>query len=333
MIALTEHLKAFGSHTLSYSILQDKAAYFQTKDGTLAFFKLPFSTRVAVLGDPLVSDAHLVSFISQFLAQHPGALFYFISKKVKDTLKSFGLKSRLIAFDNRLELTQVAFTWKKANTVKKQSNRAKRSGHYVSEGRFSDFDKALLSRIESAWVLARKNKSFEQCFLTRPVIFEDEEDVRIFFLFNENKDDVLGFLVCLPLYQNGAVSGYYLDALRYVPYSDDSHPYFLLSESIRFLKKEGVKSISLGPHIPHKFEGSFFYSSISFLSNIIYSFRGIETFKKHFNTHKTPLYISYSTVFLLPYLWQGIHLTLQPTLAKRISEKYKSIFSPTTKYN
>ena len=129
------------------------------------------------------------------------------------------------------------------------------------------------------------------------------------------------------MYKNHHISGYYLDAIRFMDSAPKATPYFLISEGIRLLKNEGIKHLSLGPYIPRKFETSSFYSLLSYFAGFIYSFRGIERFKKHFTATQSPLYISYCTVFLLPYIWQGIHLTLQPTLAKSVLLKYKSIFS------
>jgi lysylphosphatidylglycerol synthetase-like protein (DUF2156 family) len=109
----------------------------------------------------------------------------------------------------------------------------------------ASLDRDELQKVSERWRQTRGVKNREMTFLTRPVILDDEVDVRKFFTF-DHKGSLQAFAFFDPIYEGGEVEGYLCSAKRRLPEADTLVGYAMLYRAIRTFQDEGKVILSLG---------------------------------------------------------------------------------------
>ncbi|MEK9656900.1 MAG: DUF2156 domain-containing protein [bacterium] len=303
-------LKNYGLHALSYATLQPHCQYFSFKDGYLAYFQL--SNLVCVLGDPVADKADWPALISSFLTTFDQVSFYYISARFACFLRQQGLYITPFGQEHRLMLNKWTLSWNKTPYLKRQLSKAR--SIRVIEGRRLDVLDSDLRFIDEEWLKHRGGITHKHIFLTRPLSYIDEVDVR-FFLAYQGKQ-LVAYRLFDPMYRDGSIYGYYASICRYLPHCCSGVATTLLVSAFSSFKSEGLFTVSLGlspfEHLSlwrglpllNPFFISFFYLGYPL------SFRGLATYKNHFRAQKIWRYMAFSSVFPVGTLWKTKRMML-----------------------
>jgi lysylphosphatidylglycerol synthetase-like protein (DUF2156 family) len=95
------------------------------------------------------------------------------------------------------------------------------------------------------WRRTRSVTKREIMFLVRPVVLEDEPDVRKFFTFDRD-GQLKAFAFFDPIYEGGEVVGYLCSARRRLPEADCLVGYAQMRHAMESFQKEGKRYLFLG---------------------------------------------------------------------------------------
>jgi lysylphosphatidylglycerol synthetase-like protein (DUF2156 family) len=86
--------------------------------------------------------------------------------------------------ETRIELGGYDFNGPRKRHFRRALNRAACCGYTIAERSVTSLDREELQTVSERWRQTRGVKNREMTFLTRPIILDDEVDVRKFFTFD-----------------------------------------------------------------------------------------------------------------------------------------------------
>jgi lysylphosphatidylglycerol synthetase-like protein (DUF2156 family) len=177
--ALPEHLKLLEQHgnfTLGYSLFQPGLQYFQSENGLVAFERR-FRCKTIVLGDPLALDVNLGPLLDDFLAVHPRPFFCGIGHETARHLSERGFNCNELGQDIRIHIPTYTLEGPKKQTLRQAWNKFQREEWVVEEWSYGENNAAQVARdITDEWRTSRTVSNAEMRFLTRPIVYEPEND-------------------------------------------------------------------------------------------------------------------------------------------------------------
>jgi Phosphatidylglycerol lysyltransferase, C-terminal len=102
-----------------------------------------------------------------------------------------------------------------------------------------------LETVSVEWRRTRSMKNREITFLVRPVVLEDEPDVRKFFTFDQD-GHLKAFAFFDPVYEGGEVIGYLCSTRRRLPEIDPLVGYAQMRHAMESFRQEGKRYLFLG---------------------------------------------------------------------------------------
>ena len=165
-----------------------------------------------------------------------------------------------------------------------------------------------MEQISEAWRVTRTVKQKEVRFLNRPIVLEEEPDVRKFFLIDAD-DQPMAFVFLDPLYRAGQVIGYATSFKRRHPSAPQYGEQAIMKLIIEKLKSESVERLNLGLSPLASMEATEFPTSATtawlfertFQSRIInrhfYHMQGHAAYKSRFHGSEEPCYLAMPTRF------------------------------------
>ena len=301
----TFYLRKFGSFGMAQSTLQPMCSQYIHKEGMLSFLDQKkyrfFSTQSMILSQPLCLKKNQSTIIGDFLKKYSNASFIQVDQTMAELLKKqFGYYIIPFGLEHLIDLDEFKYNWKLRPNLIRYKNKFSKINFITNEISFTDEYKFRCKKVSELWLKGKKHKE-EQSFLTRPLTFENEENVRIFVL--ENKSEIAAFLTLDPIYSENNISGYMLNHLRYNPAYPKGATYGLIAGVIDQLKKEQCKLLNLGlaPYGNDDFLGSdllYIKYILNFLYNqnsLFYNFKGIRHMKESFKARKQPTYLAFKS--------------------------------------
>ncbi|MEM8681013.1 MAG: phosphatidylglycerol lysyltransferase domain-containing protein, partial [Planctomycetota bacterium] len=187
-------LRQYGNFTLAYSAArQPGLQHFTTPQGFIAFERLWGIN--FVLGDPVVAEQHKADLLRQYLRTYPKSTFVQVSRGTAEMLASERFFINEMGLDFELDLANYDFAGKKKERLRYSGNRLRKRGYTIRE---LSVDEAggpkRLRAITESWrsALAVSGHPEEIRFLNRPPVYQDEPDVRKFFVFDA-ANELVGF--------------------------------------------------------------------------------------------------------------------------------------------
>jgi phosphatidylglycerol lysyltransferase len=237
-------LRQFGAFTLAYSAThQPGLQYFGDERGFLAYKRV--GRTVFVLSDPIAPPGRHAGLIDEFRALNDDICFVQISRPVALLLAGRGYMVNEMGVETRLDLASYTFNGKDKRNLRMATNRMQKRGFVTRECSMAELDRAEVEALSSAWRQTRTIKHREVGFLNRPMVLDDEPDVRRFFTFAaDGRLMALGFFD--PIYENGAVIGYSTSFKRRLPESDLKSGQAIIRMAIEQFQREGRKHVFLG---------------------------------------------------------------------------------------
>ncbi len=216
---LPEHsrwLRKHGNFTLAYSLFQPGLKYFEAERGLVAY-ETRFRCKTIVLADPLAAPENTGEVLDDFLAHHPRPFFCGISRHTAELLSQRGFNVNEMGQDVRIHMPTYTLDGPKKQTIRQAWNKFQRENWIVEEWSHGEHNAADVAReITAEWRVTRTVSDAEMRFLTRPIVYEPEQDVRKFFVKN-SAGKVVAFYYFDPIYEDGRVVGYSTSFKRRLP--------------------------------------------------------------------------------------------------------------------
>jgi lysylphosphatidylglycerol synthetase-like protein (DUF2156 family) len=197
-----------------------------------------------VLGDPVTAPRLVDDLLDHFLIQHRDVAFWDASRILANNLVKRGFRINELGYETRIDLATYNFEGQNKRNLRKSIRRVEQLGYTIRECSVHSLDIEAIKAVSEAWRHERPWGRREVCFLNRPALFEDEQDVRWFFAFDPDGKAV-GYCVCDPIYKAGSVIGYSV-ASRQRPNSNVMIGHALKARATEVFQREGKRWLQLG---------------------------------------------------------------------------------------
>jgi lysylphosphatidylglycerol synthetase-like protein (DUF2156 family) len=250
-----EKIRTYSSDPNAYAGLQSNLRYFDHPTGFLTYRKTLAGN--VVLGAPVSSPENTVTLLSEFLAKHPASVFSYLTDDAATALLQASKKSLRfvqIGFERTIDLPVTsAYSPAVLGAIKK----AKKAGLYIQEhclSQLSTAEKCCLQQINDQFIKASPAGK-EVGFISRPMQFSGEPDVRFFSINILSSPSPIGFFVLDPWYKNGKLERYQLHQFRLGPTKVWGVYLSVVALLIEKLQSEGILALSLGACVDIKTKG------------------------------------------------------------------------------
>lgn len=259
-----EYLKKYGVGSLAYSSLQGGMRYFLEPGlGYIAFVPLDYQNRTSLcLSDPICKTDDVEHLLDTFIESYEYPIFLYVSKPVASLLSKKGFLVNEIGVEIVIDLAEFSLSGGEKSYLRCQKNRALKDGVNVRELLCTDVGPDSLRSLSEEWRRKKIVSSRELSFLSRPIVYADEADVRKFFAYRN--DNLIGFGGFDPIYRDKAVIGYLANTLRAVGNANYSIQDLIILKAMDTFKQEGKEILSLGflPLFDVSDNGEFRYSRV-----------------------------------------------------------------------
>jgi lysylphosphatidylglycerol synthetase-like protein (DUF2156 family) len=237
-------LRQHGTFSLAYSAaFAPDLSHFGDERGFIAY-KTVWGTAMA-LGDPIAPPQNIADLTGRFVREHRDVAFWQISRPVAEILAPQGFLVNELGLESRLDLATYDFEGQRKRNLRKATVRMAKLGFTTRECALAELDLAEVEAVSEAWRRTRTFRNKEVAFLNRPVVFDEEPDVRRFFSFDRG-GKLAGFGFFDPIYQSGEVVGYSTSTTRHRRDVDSLIGQAIKRFAIETFQQEGRKWLFLG---------------------------------------------------------------------------------------
>lgn len=237
-------LSRFGDFSMAYSTaVQPRLKYFGDQDGYLAYrqrWGMNF-----VLGDVVASAQQTPDLVDEFIGAHKRLSFCQIRRPLAEILLQRGFTINEMGVDTTLRLSDYNFDGKHKEWLRYAANWTAKRGFEIFEAGFDQITPDQVEEVSEAWRITRTVKRKEVRFLNRPIVLQDEPNVRKFFLLSPEQK-LLAFVFLDPIFRDGKVIGYVTAFKRRHPDAPLYAEHAIMKRIIETLKQEGVEQLNLG---------------------------------------------------------------------------------------
>jgi lysylphosphatidylglycerol synthetase-like protein (DUF2156 family) len=305
-------LRQHGCCSSAYSAThQPGLDHFGDERGFIAFDQV--GRTAFVLADPIAPPGYWPELVQAFVAAHRDVCFVQGSRPLATVLASMGFWINEFGVESRLDLSTYDLSGRKKRTLRRAANRADEQGVVIRECSIRELGADIVAEVSRDWLRSRPMKHSSVRFLTRPIVLDDEPDVRKFFAFDA-AGRLLAFNFFDPYYDDGQVVAYVDAFRRRVRDGDPLLNYAILCRAIQTFQGEGKRWLSLGLSPIAQIEDKdfrknwlvrrtfrFIYTNTLF-NRFIYSFQGLELNKREFDGIAEQTYFAFNTLPALPRL-------------------------------
>ena len=236
-------LRQHGSASQAFSAAyQPGLEHFGDERGFLAYTKV--GRTALVLSDPLAPRENIPDLIARFVKEHPDAGFWYLTHPVAEIFARSGFLVNAMGHDTWIDLSTYTFSGAKKEQLRRAVNRMVKRGFVTRECSLTEVGIEKVKAVSDAWRGTRTMNS-EVAFLNRPLVLEEEPDLRRFFTFDDaGKLVAFGFFD--PMYEGGKLIGYMSQHNRHLPEADSMVHFAIKRVAIEAFQKEGIKILNLG---------------------------------------------------------------------------------------
>jgi lysylphosphatidylglycerol synthetase-like protein (DUF2156 family) len=298
-------LRQHGTFTLAYSAaFQAGLEYFGDDRGFIAY-KMVGGTALA-LADPVTAPENREALLSKFIRAQSDPCFCQVSRPTAEVLAARGFKVNEMGTETRVDLTDF-----KRRSMRRALKRASIEGFAIRESSAGTVGIAEIKNVSERWRQTRTYKDKEVGFVNRPIVHEDEVDVRKFFAFDCD-GKVVAFSFFDPIYADGEVVGYSTSFKRRVPETDPFICSAILQCAVDTFRGEGRDILFLGlsplADIQDKeFRHSYLLSRVfrhafrcPLFNRFVYPLQGHASHKRDYTGVSEQTYFAFNKLFALP---------------------------------
>lgn len=297
-----EYVRQYGDHCMAYSTLAEGLSDFVVPgiEGYLSYMRDKNVT--FLVSDPICPKDSIPKILGEFTDfcrnNKSRVIGLEMGQKSFEGLKQSGYIINDFGVEFDLNLKEFSLKGKKMGYIRRRYNMAKREGVVTVESRPSKEDISEIRAISDEW-LKYKNHGIELLGLTRPLVLDDEPDVRYFFAKKDGK--MLGFVIWDPLYENGKIKGYYHNFVRFKKKVPNGISVLATVDSLIQFKEEGFEMSSLGQSPLHNMENKhglhskplqFILQMLYNYGTVFYPFKGNAFHKEKYRGHPHKVYMA-----------------------------------------
>ena len=292
-------LRKYGSFSLAYSTaVQPLLNYWGDEHGYLAYRQRWGQT--FVLADPVAPTDRRQSLVKSFIQSFRKPTFVQVSHDVARYLNTQGYYANEMGVDTELDLEQFDFSGRQREWLRYADNWTQRRGFCVVQGPPSRW-RDDIENVSENWRQTRTIKRKEVRFLNRPIVLDDETDVRHFYLFDENRV-MQAFVFFDPLYQANELVGYVASFKRRTKGAPIYADAAIMKRAIEAFQSEGRQVLRLGLSPLASVEGQpikhngWLHRELQYLhrawwvNKYFYNYVGHASYKSRFRGHTQPVY-------------------------------------------
>ena len=246
-VELADRIMAFQEHgdfSMAWStVVQPLLSHFGDKEGFIAY-RTRWNQTIA-LGDPVCDPDRMELLLKGFVESHRRPSFVQISSQTAEELSKLGYRINQIGVDTTIRLADYDFKGKHKEWLRYAENWTTRRGFCVRECTFDEVSDTKVESVSEEWRKTRTVKRKEVRFLNRPIVLQEEPNVRKFFLFDP-EGQIVAFVFLDPLYKDGSIFGYVTSIKRRLPDAPIYAEQAIMKKIIQQLKSEGVSELKLG---------------------------------------------------------------------------------------
>ena len=306
-VELFPYLRKHGSDCMAYTNLEPDREYFVMDGvGYIAYVSFKhwlwaWKERKMILADPVCAVENYEKIIAAFIKKFPKVIFVGISKEFAEILVQIGLQVNQFGIETDILIEDSDLKGKKRAKLRQWRNKCIREGVVVKEMPIEDCQNIdEINELSKKWLESKKGRSFG--FIVRPLRFKNEEGVRYFWAFKDEK--LIALAVFDPIYKDGKIIGYFHNMDRMNDEAPHGTSVFIILSAIEIFKEEGVQFVSLGMSplclqrgMVNELENYHMFTRKSFMYafeklNFLYPFMGNASHKNKFNGLQKPIYIS-----------------------------------------
>ena len=301
-----ELLRRHGNFSLAYSTaVQSQMEYFGDAQGYIAYRVRGGMT--FALGDPVCPPERVSTLLEDFVKARRRPSFIQVHHDTARVLESLGFFVNDMGVDTRLDLDSYNFVGKDKEWLRYAENWVTKRGFRIEEAGFKEYEAEILGVSES-WRATRTIKKKEVRFLSRPIVMNDELDVRRFFLFDA-AGKIAAFVFFDPVYEAGRVTGYVTCIKRRQPGAPQYAEPAIMKRAIEQFQREGLNSVWLGLSPLANIENSEFrhnrilhwttryYHQAGWMNKYFYNFLGHTQYKSRFRGTEVKVHYASSVRF------------------------------------
>lgn len=237
-------VRQYGTFTQAYSTaVQPGLEYFWNADNYLAYRRKWGVT--CVLADPVGPPEGHEPLLREFTQRFRKTCFWQISRSTAEILQQLGFWINEMGCDTRLDLADYNFGGKKKERLRHATNWLGKHNFEVREGTFArDVPVEKIRDLSEEWFTSRRAKQ-PVYFFNRPPVYEDEPNVRKFFLFSPEGKPV-AFVFFDPIFRAGQVIGHSPSIKRRLPDAPMRAEEGIMKFSIEQFQRDGLEQVMLG---------------------------------------------------------------------------------------
>ncbi|MGN7035449.1 DUF2156 domain-containing protein [Microbacterium sp. P26] len=293
-------LHADGGGTLSWMTTWEGMSYARFGSGIVAYQRR--SGVALALADPIGPAAERAQTVRAFIqaAEAAGlAPCFFSAGEATNAAVPDGWRSIVVADDTVVDLPGLQFTGKAWSAVRTSLNRAQREGMTFRLSRLSDESwgvRQQLRAISDSWV---GEKDLPEMGFTLGTLHEAADPEVRLALAVSPAGDVDGFLSWLPVYGEGAITGWTLDLMRRREGGFGPVMEYLIGASAQQFSNEGAAVMSLsGAPLAHEYPADAgviadLQERMATMLEPVYGFASLHRFKQKFHPRYETMYLLY----------------------------------------
>ncbi len=236
-------MREHGSFGYAYAAtFQPDLERFSDERGFLAYRTVGGTT--LVLSDPIASPEHQPDLIARFVREKRDVCFCAVSRVTAEILARMDFFINEMGPENRIDLDTYDFSGPTQAGLRRAINRCAKLGYVTRECSLASLDMDQVKAVSEAWRQKKTVRTREISFLNRPIVLDDELDVRKFFTFDA-AGKIVAFSFFDPVYRDGQVVGYCNQIKRWLPEADALLATALTCHAIATFKGEGRKWVFL----------------------------------------------------------------------------------------
>ena len=242
LVRRIDQFRQYGNFTMAFATLQPGMRYFEAHGGYLAYDRNWGTT--FVLGDPVAPFDNHAAIITEFVSRFPRTCFCQISRRTGAILARMGWFVNEFGADMELDLRTYDFTGPKKSKFRQAARKIEREGYTIEERDTADGDRTELEALCASWLPSMTIKR-EARFLSRPLAFGDEPEVRKFCL-RDADGGIVSFVAFDPICENGEVVGYSPAVKRRSPAAPTGAEEAITKFAVEQFRTEGFMTLRLG---------------------------------------------------------------------------------------
>ncbi len=297
---------------MAFTSLETDMEHFELEGvGYIAFISFKHwlwsrKERKIVLANPVCDVKNYQKILSAFIQKYPRTTFIEASKELGLVLEEMGYRVNQFGVETELPIIDFELKGKQRAKLRQWRNKCLREGVTVKEQPIEELENIDEAKsLSKHWLKQKGGKEYS--FLTRPLRYKNEKDVRYFWAYKNDK--LIGFALFDPIYKDGKVVAYYHNVDRINQRAPHGTSAFIILSAMDVFKAEKkiIHYVSLGMspiylqrgmvnelESYHKFTRKAFWYAFEKL-NFLYPFKGNASHKNKFNGVKKPVYFSSTT--------------------------------------